>query len=304
MAVKIRQFEFNFLRRIKDDMESKNSKLATATVTMDGLAICCYVLSKKIWDVGFLRVEDPPHNLTLKINGADIDVSSARLIRIAPVIGDVLGGNGEYPSGCHDGGKVDRHGTKNPDNMRWTLDINNPADVVQDNLELQKPSCPVTRLQVSGAIFRCAGLFPLESKALDMYRVPNGKDPNKIPPGELKKYRLGKTNDLVAGDISSADALTVQIEIDGQTLDYDVTPDKPLLIEFQNMDYKPDLPKADLYKGDFHLYYDAIKNATQEYALWGPARPIKDPKDLMFDFRTDCNAVWVSEAENIDVLFA
>ncbi|OLE68002.1 MAG: hypothetical protein AUI36_05840 [Cyanobacteria bacterium 13_1_40CM_2_61_4] len=288
-------------------MKKKNEKAATATIEIDGLAICCYVINYNRWDIGVLR--DPQHRFTLSVGHDDLPVDAAKRVRIYPVSQIMPGQNEDYPGGCYDAGNVDRRGSKDPDNMRWVMDLNNSRDVGQDGLELQKPKNPVTKVEVSGSVFRCGGLFPLESekKKFDMYLVPHGKDPNKIKQTELDKYRLGKISDLIVGEIGAAAALKIEIDIDGKKYPYEVPPGSNLEIRVMNMDAKSHLRDETaplLYKGDFHLYYDAIKNANQQFALWGPLRPTEKIPAEMVDFRTDCNAVWLSEAENIDVLFS
>ena len=84
---------------------------ATANLTIDGLAICCFNSkgTPKRWEVGFLR--RPDHHLTITaVRGderRDFNVEGAGVIEIKTVKGKTPD-YGHYKDGFFDKGKLDR----------------------------------------------------------------------------------------------------------------------------------------------------------------------------------------------------
>src|SRR5437016_1244462 len=103
----------------------------TATITMDGLAICYFNKSSLRWEVRFPK--EPGHKLTLKVNEYESDISNAQQIRIYTVLGDYPDYGGEFKGGCYDLGKVNRKKDPKPTTsrkkMRWAINLCDSKDV-------------------------------------------------------------------------------------------------------------------------------------------------------------------------------
>ena len=274
---------------------------ATAIITIDGLGVCCFARGGLVWQVGLLR--EPGHTLTLAIDGLTprpiLIPVNARFIKISTVNGLQPDYGSEYPGGCYDAGEVNRllAPTASPgtaqfkENMRWAVDLRNPADVGQDDLELKLPSkFKVTFMEISNSLAYVVKPFPKE-----LYRVPSDKNPNSMTKPQLEKLRFGYTSDLIGFDIQCHDGGEVSVDIDGDIQRLPKQAGKSWQVDFRNMD-PPSISPPGYAKGDFHIYYDALKNIHQKYALWG------EPSKLHSD-RTGCNTVWLSgEDDDLDPL--
>src|SRR5215813_8574361 len=232
-------------------MRPIDHRKATAKVTIDGLAICGFMRSTKLWEVTFLRETDPMHELTLTIEGLSPDpvMTSVQTVEIVTVNGDPPDFV-EYPAGCFYESNVGR----NSENMRWALNLKNKDDV-GESLSLKRPDVSVTVLRIQNALFYVSRLFPN-----DLYRVPAElTDPNVT----AEKFRFGPTSDELAADVFCQPGGEVQVLIDGQTvvsLPHDPSRVKPYSIGFRNMDRSPkphpNPPlQGPLEKGDFECYY-------------------------------------------------
>lgn len=276
----------------------------TATITIDGLAICFFNKSSLRWEVRFPR--EPRHKLTLKIseNGKpreNPDISNAQQIRIYTVLGDYPDYGNEYKGGCLDLGKVKRKKDPDSKNMRWAINLCDEDDVTPGYRRLQDPPYGNTLLEITNAVFYVA-----EVSKTALYLVPVGVDPNKEP---AKKQLFGRTSGLIAADIScQPDQGGVVIDIDHKVqIDLPAKSGTKYQIEFRNMEPKKaeDIDSRSeryfarlgtereddvLYKGDFDVYYDSLREARERYALWGPPVIIRSS-------RTDCDAVWMDNPD-------
>jgi hypothetical protein len=287
-----------------EEMNPIDHSKATATITIDGLAICCFNRGGLLWEAGVLR--EPGHGLTLAIEGITppnqpiLIPKNAELIKISTVNAEQPDYSPSgYPGGCYDAGEVNRFLTPTSsagtpqfkENIRWAVDLRNQKDVGQDDLEIKRPgNYPVTFMQIRNALAYVVDYFPKE-----LFRVPIQKNPNSMTKPELDKLKFGTTSDLLGFDIVCRDQGEVVIDIDGDIQRLPKKSGSTWRIAFRNMD-PPSISLPGYAKGDFHVYYDALKNAHAKYALWG------EPSKLHSD-RTDCNTVWLSgDDDNIDPL--
>src|SRR5215216_1797199 len=108
---------------------SHDHQNATARLTIDGLAICCFNRKQQLWEVGYMRHCD--HELVLNPgNGSRPLVISrgARVIRIETENGETPDYEKQFPLGFLDGGPVpdrksdwDNLPIDKKENFRWAM---------------------------------------------------------------------------------------------------------------------------------------------------------------------------------------
>jgi hypothetical protein len=290
-----------------------NHNQATATLTIDGLAICCFNPTSHLWDLAFLHKDDdvkPPchHELKLQVRThPPIDLPEpTNLITFETVNPQPLDYAVAYPHGFFDDGPItDR--TQPPttadelENFRWVLDLEEPHDTPGVN-GLKKPSVPPTRVFISNALFYTSAITPK-----NLYRFADGIDPNSgLSQAEIDNGLLGRTNDRIAADIFCATGGQVVIRVNAdEVARLDHRPGNPWQIFLTNLCVrKPSGNRFD--KGDFHLFYDALDFTPPKLIIWGEpvtlARRRQIPKDLVSG-RTDCDTVRVGTSPDLDILF-
>ncbi len=307
---------------------------ATATITIDGLSICCFNKVTRKWEVGYLH---PPHRehqheFKLKIKGRDpIDVSDASEIWIDTVVGL---SQDQY---FFDHGKLSKEERqRRPDslsddqkeNFQWILDLEDPELLGQGKGHLVNPRIEnrdytVTRVYISDAVFYTKKLLKKELFNLLISETPEG-----LGNVEFKKRLLGRTSDLIGADIRAL-AIVIVIRREGQADEF-LTPlvhrlDNPWQIELTNMRHlvqvsHPGASHEDMSKnagrhddskvapttavkpekGDYDLYYEVfhLDDEKLRHALWG--FPDEEGKA---SGRVDCDTVWDSTSPNLDALF-
>lgn len=296
---------------------------ATANLTVDGLAICCFASKSepKRWQIAFLR--QPDHALRITIDPGDggkpdhieVDKDASRL-EIRTVKGRTPD-YGEHPHGFYDKGKLKENRKKKPsgqdakENFRWALDLQDKDDVKHGKIKLKRPEgYGVTLAYIDDALF-----YTCNQTSSNLYMVPWGVDPN-LWPEKLKEWELGMTNDQLGADIECEDDGGIIILVNGvEKKRLHSRPGKPWQICLMNMrpHHMDERGKAGghgetaardggkLEKGDFHLYYDAIETSDGLFAVWGyPMRwaaPRAESRDCGMAYdksgRTDCDSVWL-----------
>jgi len=276
---------------------------ATANLLIDGLAICSFNAGARRWEVGYMR--HPKHQLGLDLgNGSDplIIPREARVINIETVDGVMADYEGEFPLGFFDGGPVpdrtrDQSGmnTDEKENFRWTMNLDEGADVPQGRIMLKPPPYPVTMAYISDAVFYTAALTPK-----NLFLLPLGADPSTMSEAVLDKHLYGKEADQIGADVHCAAGGGIKVTIDGEELPpLPHKPGSPWKIMLMNMrpfmmhnaaHEKMDIVETDgifdLEQGDFQIYYDAVNVTGEKFSLWGH-------RSHMFSGRTDCNPTWV-----------
>jgi hypothetical protein len=291
---------------------------ATAKLTIDGLAICCFNPTTHKWDLAFLHKDDSaavppcPHHLFLEVDtDPDPPISipmlftPPHLITFETVKGQTPDYAGTYPHGFFDNGPIpDR--TRPPttdaekDNFRWVLDLENLPGVAPGTHKPKKPSVPPTRAFISDAVF-----YTTEHSPKDLYLLDDGVDPTG-PAGPPAGSLLGRTNDEIAADIFCAPDGKVVINIDGfelACLPHRVN--KPWQIKLTNLCPRQNGTGRKLEKGDFHLFFDALDGP--KLAIWG--EPVVQPPNKratrsdIRTGRTDCDTTRLGTSANLDKLF-
>jgi len=276
---------------------------ATAKVTIDGLAICCFNRPATKWELAFLHHRHTPaHLLFLQVEGhpAKHLSETTRLITFETV-------NGRFPSGFGDGffdngrirnRRVEPATPEERENFRWVLDLEDPHDVNHGNVKLKKPNFPVTRAYIEDAVFYTTARSPK-----DLILVSDGEDPNQTPNPSF----FGKTNDEIAADIFCDPGGQLVIRIDGgEYLRLDHRPGNPWKICLTHLCGQLPPAKGRFEKGDFHLFYDALNITGNRHVLWGEPAPnmIRSCAQDIESGRTDCDTVRLGSTNTLDELFS
>lgn len=283
---------------------------ATAKVTIDGLAICCFDRTDKTWDLAFLHHPNPPpHRLILQVEGhPPRNLSSKREIRFETEGGNFPSG---FPDGFSDNGRI-RDRTmdltmatlEEKENFRWTMDLEDPLDVDHGFLGLRKPPFTLTRAFIQNAVF-----YTTQHSPRDLILLPDGRNPNTEPDPPI----FGKTNDEIAADIFCEDGGEVVIFIDNdEHLRLPHREGNPWRICLTHMCRDLPPPTMRFEKGDFHLFYDVLVFSKDRHLLWGEPLPgivhcdpfnehgfLRDRESG----RTDCDTVRLGERESLEDLF-
>lgn len=292
---------------------------ATAALSINGIALCCFNRRKPRWEVAFLR--HPAHELLLTVTPPPEGVATpikipegARQIRIKTKRGKRPDYPHSHPGGFFDPGAIDRKELPtDPDlreSFRWAIDLNG-AEVHHGKLRrLKKPPYPVTMVHVSDALF-----YTCSQAENKFYLLPEGVDPNDLGDEELARWELGYASELLAADIRCAEGGRVRIEIDGMdainlehrqhaTWRIGLTNLCPTSVRALSPDWRQRgddgaPPGSDarplLVEGDFRLYYYFVEVEGAHDSLWGPLRFVRSN-------RTDCNAEMITGVDNLDPL--
>jgi hypothetical protein len=303
---------------------------ATANLSIDGLAICCFNKSDAQWEVAYLHHPLHSHSLVLNIDGhpqaplelpPDFNVISIKVTGKSPY--------GEFPKGFF--GKNDpianrKKRPKNIDeaeNFRWAIDLEEPtADMGHGRGKLQPPRLNGERFPVSRAFIEKAVFYTQTLPQKNLSRLFVGEHGATMPQQEFKKRKFGRTNNVIGADITGELIEIVIVLGNGERIVLDPPlghrVDDPWQISLTNM--RPDgiafhsesqknehshggsseLRSSMPGKGDFDLYYTAFKlnEIAEQRALWG------FPEVAAFrSGRTDCNAVWLGTSTDLAKLF-
>jgi hypothetical protein len=283
-----------------------NHAAATATIIMDGLAVCCFNKNGKHphWQVGFLH--QPHHDVNLRVSTTAGDVivdpkplTGAKRIRIYTEGGIRPDYENTFKGGFFDNGPVDRKvdpaTVDETENFRWVVDLE--SDLGHERVFLKKPAKPVVLTTIFDAVFYNKRVT-LPSPHL-FYVLPDGINPNPLPPEQLRKHLFGHVNDVVAADIVCEEGGRVIVEIDGKIeASLDAKPDLRYLIDLNNMRHHHKPPPGrgrDLELVDFSLYYD-ILDVDRKVAMWAVL-----PRDERSG-RVSCNLCRLSVTDDLSDL--
>lgn len=286
---------------------------ATATITVDGLALGCYNRGESKWDLAYLHHPHfPLHNLDLTVEGENNVIATnpppypIRLIEFLAVNPQTPTYPGS-PNGFFDLGRIakaDRKG--NPpapgsdaaENFRWTINLEDRGDVDHGNVQLKKPPFRLTRAFIQNGVFYTSALSPKNLLLAPLTNNPQD-DPNQMNQGQIQDHTFGRTNDRIAADIFCApDTGKVIIKIDGVlVLELPHRPGQPWQISLTNLCPREQGPARMFEKGDFHLFYDVLTVTGQQQVIWG--EPVTGP----ISGRTDCDTVFMDTTQSLDPLF-
>lgn len=298
-------------------------KDATANLSIDGLAICCFNSDRtpKRWEVGFLR--HPAHHLTISaVRGSGTPktypIDPAALKIEFKTVNGRTPDYGHFKDGFFDVEKLDRPKRKqkpadddHKENFRWTLDLDDNNDVGHGRIKrLRRPIYGATVAYIYDALF-----YTLNQTPTSLYLVPEGEDPRILSQSELDKLELGMTNDQLGADITCKAGGEVAIVVDGVVIAHlDHKDGEPWRVCLMNMrhhqmrDHETERARtpSDLEAGDFQLYYAAIETTKPHSVIWGyPTKPQPTDCDMFTprSGRTDCDTVRVGDdVENLDPL--
>lgn len=297
---------------------------ATAKVTIDGLAICCFNRGANMWDLGYLHHDhQPPHSLILEIdNEPSIDIPDPTAQIAFTTTNPQTPPYPGSPNGFFDplGHRPDRGSVPtNADeveNFRWIINLEDPTDVNHGNVTLRKPSFPITRAFIHDAVFYTSRISPNNLYLAPFTNSPQD-DPNNMGAATLSQHLFGRTNDEIAADIfCSPGNGAVTITIPGVLAQPRVLPHRPgnpWDIRLKNLCLNPTVGPGEFEIGDFHLFYDVLTTTGQKQAIWGKpvrvrpssntaAKKVGIPRDLVSG-RTDCDTTWLGTSQTLDPLF-
>lgn len=277
---------------------------ATARVTIDGLAVCCYNGGATKWEVGYLRQAE--HLLILSIeNEPSIEIpGNIREITIGAVNPQTPSYPGE-PNGFFSMEERPLR-TYVPttadelENFRWIVDLQDPADAGHGNATPKRAGSGVTRTFIHNAIFYTRRLASKEVIRA-AYTNAAADDPNNMNPATLEQHIFGRTNNQTAGDIfcRPADG-AVTITIPGVLATPRTLPhraNQPWNIRLTNLCYRPGGTSIQRFRlGDFHQFYDVITVSSQKQCIWGEATD----KNFIDTGRVDCDTTWLSGLTTLD----
>lgn len=277
---------------------------ATARVTIDGLAVCCYNRGQTKWEVGYLRQAD--HYLILRIeNEPSIHIpNTTRQITIEAANPQTPSYPGEpYGFFSREDRPLRTYVPTTADeleNFRWIVDLQDPADTGHGNATPKQASLGVTRAFIHHAVFYSSRLSGKEVIRA-AYPGTEADDPNKMNQATLERHIFGRTNNETTGDIfcrPNDGAVTITIPgVPGMPRTLQHRPGQPWNIRLTNLCYKPGSTSITRFKlGDFHLFYDVINVSEQQQCIWGEATD----KNFIDTGRVDCDTAWLSGLETLD----
>jgi hypothetical protein len=250
---------------------------ATATITLDGLGICCFNNRTHQWQVAFLR--QPEHDLRLSVFKGlnsilpEQIVSAGSRVNIYTQKGVCPDYEKTFKEGFFDNGPVNRKaGPANDaerENFRWVVDLADSRELPQGNVKLKKSELGGVLTTISDAVFYTKDLSA--STPNDLFLLPEGVDPNQLAQAELAQHEFGRINDVIAADIVCEPGGSVVVEVDGRIVSMlEAQPGGSYTIALDNarMEHDHGHPAPGIQKGDFSLYYDAV-DVTKKLALWG-----------------------------------
>lgn len=278
---------------------------ATATIILDGLAVCCFNKKTLRWQVGF--IQQPEHNVMLSVSTTrkEVIIPSRPVLAGSNISIYTEGGiapdyENTYKDGFFDCGSVNRKVSPNtPDeekNFRWVVDLEGQEDLQHGRVRLKRPANPVVLTTISDAVFYNKEVTPPPPH--HFFVLPDGIDPNKLQPNELKKYEFGQVDDEAAADIRCEGGGSVKIKIDENIVgSLNARPDRRYLIRLSNMrqHQHPHGSHSRVFeKTDFSLYYDVLE-VEQKFAMWGIPPRFRSG-------RVSCNISRLSVSEDLSVL--
>src|SRR5215211_627615 len=120
---------------------------ATANLTIDGLAICCFNQKQARWEVGFMRHKE--HEFLLHLDNLKEPIAipeDARIVRVETVQGKTPDYGKEFPHGFFDLGPIDNRQRdvesftlEERENFRWAMNLDEGADVPHGTITLKPP---------------------------------------------------------------------------------------------------------------------------------------------------------------------
>ncbi|HKO42389.1 MAG TPA: hypothetical protein VJU84_03815 [Pyrinomonadaceae bacterium] len=280
---------------------------ATARITIDGLAVCCFNKSANKWEVGYLRhPNEPLHQLILHIeNQVAIEIpQTAREITISAT--NPLPVPGGAPDGFFDprGIRPNRHSfpvnASELEDFRWIVDLQDPTDINHGNARLKRPMFPVTRAFIHNAVLYSRRLAPRPVFRIPFTNLPQ-HDPNEMNENTRQQFSFGRTNNETAADIFCApDTGKVTVTIPNvlpQPIDLPHRPGNPWKVRLTNLCPRTGGGEATFEIGDFQLFYDVLEVTGQKQAIWG--QPVASPA-FVDTGRVDCDTTWVSASQTLD----
>jgi hypothetical protein len=281
---------------------------ATATITIDGLAVCCFNPDQNAWEVGYLHHPHVPlHSLELRIEGetgtTTIDHTHSRIIfnatnsRTPPYPGSP---NGFFdPSGVTPDRKGFPTTADDLENFRWLINLQDPADAGHGHCSTRQGGIGITRAFLHNAVG-----YTSRIASRDVYRIPFNHvpplDPNNMTEDQRNEFLFGKINDTTSFDIfcDPVDGF-VSLEIPGllplRILRH--RPGNPWKINLQNLCFTADT-KNRFEIGDFQLFYDVLRVDGQQQAIWG--EPLFDANGIKESGRVDCDITWLGATQSLD----
>lgn len=268
-----------------------NHAAATATLRLDGLAVCCFNKASKQWQVGFLYQQD--HDVHLSVSTFDgqevvppTPVPRGSHVSITTDKGVRPDYENTFQGGFFSNGPVNRKVDPPPaakKNFRWVVDMEDSSEIDHGRVRLKRPTNPLVFTTVSDAVFYNHRVTP--ARPHHFYVLPDGQNPNNCKPGELDRYEFGRVNDEIAGDIECEEGGAVIIKIDGNELRrLEAAPGRRYVIEMSNLRHHhapPDSGSPKLELTDFSLYYDIVE-VDRKFCMWG----VPDPRRSN---RVSCN---------------
>lgn len=278
---------------------------ATASITIDGLAVCCFNKAGNKWEVGYLRHPmEPKHQLILEVeNETAVEIlEDVREITFSATNPQTIPGtaNGFFDPG---GPRPNRHSFPTTadeiEDYRWIVNLQDPRDINHGNATLKRADCPVTRAFMHNAVFYSSKLA-----VRPVYRIPFTNmaqhDPNQMTEATRQQFIFGRTNNEVTADIYCApDTGKVTLTIGGQSRDFAHRSNNPWKIRLTNICPRTggDGPRFEL--GDFHLFYSVLNVTGQKQAIWG--EPLIGHGPIPLDTgRVDCDLTWAGASEKLD----
>jgi hypothetical protein len=277
---------------------------ATATITIDGLAVCCFNKPANKWEVGYLRhPNEPRHQMILQIED-EVAVEIAETVREITIGATNPLTIPEAPNGFFDpfGRRPSRHSfptTANElEDFRWIVNVQDPTDINHGNATLKRADFPVTRAFIHNAVFYSSRLA-----SRPVYRVPfptlSTHNPNTMNEVALLQHLFGRTNNETAADIyCRPDTGKITLTIGGSApRDFPHRPGNPWKIRLTNLCPRTGGGTDRFEIGDFHLFYSVIDVSGQQKGMWG--EPLAGP--LPFDTgRVDCDTTWAGASESLE----
>lgn len=314
----------------RSDQKEKTMTLphhnATATITIDGLAVCCFNKAQNKWEVGFLHppMSEPQHALILKIDDEgpiQIPDTTSQITFSAtnPQMPNFPGSaNGFFaPLSARPGRHSFPTTADELEDFRWIINLQDPADSGHGNATPKRATFRVTRAFMQHAVFytsRVASRPVLQTP----FTRRREHDPNEMDDATRQRHVFGRTNDETSADIYCAPgngAVTITIPgAEPRVLQH--RPGNPWKICLTNLCIRPVDTGKPLQIGDFHLFYDILSVSGQKRAIWGtPANPqtrcsasglsdkmLTQPPDKIVSGRVDCDITWLGASNSLDAI--
>jgi len=290
---------------------------ATAKITIDGLAVCCFNKARKTWEIGYLHHRHRPvHTLLLHIedeNPIEIQDNIREITFSAtnPQTPSFPGlANGFFdPVGIKPDRKSIPTTADDIEDFRWIINLQDPSDIEHGNATPKRAPFPVTRVFLHDAVCYTSRL---SSKIV--YRAPftnrREHNPNHMNQATLEQHKFGRTNDQIAAEIFCATgngAVTITIPgVLAQPRILRHRPGKPWNISLTNLCLRPVETRDTFEIGDFQLFYDVLTVTGQKQAIWGERPRAAAPdteihaKRYRATGRVDCDITWLGASETLD----